>query len=174
MRKRIEELAEGKIPYEQPQVVFSKEKLELEAVEGQTAADSFVVKSENGIRMRGIIYSSSARMECLTNQFEGEEVQIQVQFHADGMSEGDFVTGSFFIVCNGGEYPLAFEVTVTKLYAEASTGKIKNLRDFTKLAKNEWKEAYHIFHSPAFKNILAPKDLKASLLYSGLSKPTVT
>ena len=72
MRKRIEELAEGKIPYEQPQVVFSKEKLELEAVEGQTAADSFVVKSENGIRMRGIIYSSSARSEEHTSELQSQ------------------------------------------------------------------------------------------------------
>ena len=62
MRKRIEELAEGKIPYEQPQVIFSKEKLELEVVEGQTATDSFQIKSENGIRMRGMIYSSNIRM----------------------------------------------------------------------------------------------------------------
>lgn len=174
MRKRIEELAEGKIPYEQPQIVFSKEKLELEVVEGQTAADSFQVKSENGIWMRGIVYSSSARMECLTNPFEGEEAQIQVQFRADGMSEGDCVSGRLCIVCNGGEYPLEFEVTVTRLYAEASTGKIKNLKDFTKLAKSEWKEAYHIFHSPAFRNILSPKDLKASLLYDGLAKPVAT
>lgn len=174
MRKRIEELAEGKIPYEQPQVVFSKEKLELEVIEGQTAADNFQIRSENGIRMRGIIYSSSARMECLTFQFEGEEADIQVQFHADGMSEGETAVGDLYAVCNGGEYQLSFAVTVTRLYAEASTGKIKNLRDFTRLAKSEWKEAYHIFHSPAFKNILTPKELKASLLYEGLSKPTMT
>ncbi len=177
MRKRIEELAEGKIPYEQPRVVFSKEKLELEVVEGQTVTDSFQVKSENGIQMRGIIYASSARMECLTFQFEGEEAQIQVRFRADGMQEGEEAAGNLYVVCNGGEYPLAYTVTVTRLYAEASTGCIKNLRDFTKLAKNEWKEAYHIFHSPAFKNILAPqtpKELKASLLYEGLSRSTVT
>lgn len=124
--------------------------------------------------MRGIVYSSSARMECLTVPFDGEEADIQVQFRADGLSEGEHADGSLYIVCNGGEYPLAFTVTVTRLYPEASTGKIKNLRDFTKLAKCEWKEAFHIFHSPAFKNILAPKDLRASLLYDGLSRPTVT
>ncbi len=174
MRKRIEELAEGKIPYDQPQVVFSKEKLELEVVEGQTATDSFQVRSENGILMRSIIYSSSARMECLTPQFEGVEAQIQVQFHADGMSEGDISVGELYIICNGGEYQLSYAVTVTRLYAEASTGRIKNLRDFAKLAKNEWKEAYHIFHSPAFRNILTPKDLKASLLYEALSSPSIT
>ncbi len=174
MRKRIEELAEGKIPYEYPQVVFSKEKLELEAVEGQSVTDSFQVKSENGIWMRGIIYSSSARMECLTPQFEGEEAEIQVQFRADGMTEGEIAAGELHVVLNGGEYQLSYAVTVTRLYAEASLGKIKNLRDFVKLAKKEWKEAYHIFHSPAFKNILTPKELKAALLYEGLSRSSVT
>ena len=73
MRKRIEELAEGKIPYEYPQAVFSKEKLELEVIEGQTVSESFKIKSENGIRMRGIIYSPNVRLKCLTFQFEGEE-----------------------------------------------------------------------------------------------------
>lgn len=174
MRKRIEELAEGKIPYEHPQIVFSKEKLELEAIEGQSALDSFQVKSENGIWMRGIIYSSSVRMECLTPQFEGEEADIRVQFHADGMAEGEIATGELHFIVNGGEYQLSFAVTVTRLYAEASSGKIKNVRDFTKLAKGEWKEAFHIFHSPAFKNILTPKELKASLLYEGLCRPSAT
>ncbi len=174
MRKRIEELAEGKIPYEYPKIVFSKEKLELEAVEGQSVSDSFQIKSENGIWMRGIIYSSNARMECLTPQFEGEEAEIQVQFRADGMPEGETASGELYVVLNGGEYQLPFSVTVTRLYAEASCGKIKNLRDFVKLAKKEWKEAYHIFHSPAFKNILTPRELKASLLYEGLSRPSIT
>ncbi len=174
MRKRIEELAEGKIPYEHPQVVFSKEKLELEAVEGQAVMESFRIKSENGIWMRGIIYSSSARMECLVPQFEGEEADVQVRFHADGLSEGDIITGELYVICNGGEYQLSFAVTVTRLYAEASTGKIKNLRDFAKLAKQDWKEAFHIFRSTAFKNILGPKDYKASLLYLGLSSTSLT
>lgn len=174
MRKRIEELAEGKIPYDQPQITFSKEKLELEVVEGQSVSDHFRIKSENGIMMRSIIYSSSARMECLTPQFEGLEAEIHVQFHADGMSEGDVSVGDLYIICNGGEYQLSYAVAVTRLYAEASTGKIKNLRDFAKLAKNDWKEAYHIFHSPAFRNILTPKDLKASLLYEALSSPSIT
>ena len=174
MRKRIEELADGKVPYEQPQIVFSKEKLELEVVEGQNVSDSFQIKSENGIMARGIVYSSSARMECLTQQFEGEEADIRVQFTAEGMAEGEISTGELYVVCNGGEYQLSYAVTVTRLYAEASTGKIRNLKDFTKLAQKEWKEAYHIFHSPAFKNILTPKDLKASLLYEGLSRPSIT
>ena len=174
MRKRIEELAEGKIPCKQPQLAFSKEKLELEVVEGQSVSDSFQIKSENGIPMRGIIYSSSTRMECKTPQFQGTEATIRVEFHGGGMTEGEIVTGEFYIVCNGGEFCFSYAVTVTRLYAEASTGKIKNLKDFTSLAMENWEEAYHIFHSPAFKNIINAKDMKAALLYEGLSRQTVT
>ena len=174
MRKRIEELAEGKIPYEQPQLVFSKEKLELEVVEGQKVTESFQIRSQNGLVMRGIVYSSSARMECLTPQFEGEEVLIRVEFTAKGMSEGEIETGSLYVVCNGGEYQLSFAVMAIRLYAEASTGKIKNLNDFAALALENWKESFHVFHSPAFRNLLTPRDLKASLLYQGLGQQAVT
>lgn len=174
MRKRIEELAEGKFPYEQPQVSFSEEILKLEVIEGQAVEDHFQVRSENQIWMRGVVYSSSARMECLTPKFEGMEVSIRVRFDASGMSEGEESSGTFCVVCTGGEYELPYTVSVTKLYAETSIGKIKNLKDFTRLAQMEWKEAYYIFHSPAFKNILPPKALKAALLYDGLSKHTMT
>lgn len=174
MRKRIEELAEGKFLYEQPQVSFSKDTLEIEVIEGQTAEESFQIKSENKIWMRGVVYSSDARMECLTPKYEGLEAAIRVQFHADGMTEGETMSGTFCVVCTGGEYKLKYTVSVTRLYAEASTGKIKNLKDFTRLAQTEWKEAYYIFHSPAFKNILPPKALKAALLYNGLTRHTMT
>ena len=60
--------------------------------------------------MRGIIYSSNPRMECLTPQFEGEEVRIRYQFHSEGLIEGDIQKGEFFIVCNQGEYNLSFVV----------------------------------------------------------------
>lgn len=174
MRKRIEELAEGAVPYEQPQVIFSKEKLELEVIEGQAVTGSFRIKSKNGIQMRGIVYSGNARMECLTPQFESTDAVIEVRFRADGMTEGEIASGDLYVVCNGGEYPFAYVVTVTRLYAQSAAGKVKNLKDFTQLAKTEWKEAYHIFHSPAFKNILPPKEQRMSLLYRGFTDPAAT
>ena len=150
------------------------EKLELEVVEGQKVTESFQIRSQNGLMMRGIVYSSSASMECLTPQFEGEEVLIRVEYTAKGMSEGEIETGSLYVVCNGGEYQISFAVMATRLYAEASTGKIKNLNDFAALAMENWKESFHVFHSPAFRNLLTPKDLKASLLYQGLGQQSVT
>lgn len=116
--------------------------------------------------MRGIIYSSNPRMECLTPQFEGEEVRIRYQFHSEGLIEGDIQKGEFFIVCNQGEYNLSFVVSISRLYADSSFGKIKNLDDFCRLAKENYDEAYRLFYSSNFKNLI--REDKDRILYEGL------
>ena len=130
MRKRIQQLANGKFDNNGPKLSLSTEKIELEALEGKDETGSFVITSTNQVKMRGIIYSSNPRMECLTPQFEGEEVRIRYQFHSEGLIEGDIQKGEFFIVCNQGEYNLSFVVSISRLYADSSFGKIKNLDDF--------------------------------------------
>lgn len=96
MRKRIQQLANGKFDNNGPKLSLSTEKIELEALEGKDETGSFVITSTNQVKMRGIIYSSNPRMECLTPQFEGEEVRIRYQFHSEGLIEGDIQKGEFF------------------------------------------------------------------------------
>ena len=115
MRKRIQQLANGKFDNNGPKLSLSTEKIELEALEGKDETGSFVITSTNQVKMRGIIYSSNPRMECLTPQFEGEEVRIRYQFHSEGLIEGDIQKGEFFIVCNQGEYNLSFVVSISSM-----------------------------------------------------------
>ena len=164
MRKRIQQLANGKFDNNGPKLSLSTEKIELEVLEGKDETGSFVITSTNQVKMRGIIYSSNPRMECLTPQFEGEEVRIRYQFHSEGLIEGDIQKGEFFIVCNQGEYNLSFVVSVSRLYADTSAGRIKNLNDFTGLAKSSAQEAYHLFYSGHFKNILKPSEVRGILI----------
>lgn len=95
MRKRIQQLANGKFDNNGPKLSLSTEKIELEVLEGKDETGSFVITSTNQVKMRGIIYSSNPRMECLTPQFEGEEVRIRYQFHSEGLIEGDIQKGEF-------------------------------------------------------------------------------
>lgn len=166
MRKKIQQLASGKFDYNDPKPSLSTEKIELEVLEGKDETGSFVITSKNHRKMRGIVYSSNSRMECLTPQFEGEEVRIRYQFHSNGLFEGNIQKGDFFIVCNQGEYNLSFVVSVSKLYADSSLGKIKNLNDFVKLAQESPEEAYRLFYSVSFKNLIQEK--KDFILYEGL------
>lgn len=170
MRKRIQQLASGKFDYNGPKISLSTGRIELTVLEGKDKSGDFVITSTNHVKMRGIIYSSDPRMECLTPQFEGEEVRIRYQFHSEGLVEGDIQKGEFCIVCNQGEYNLSFVVFISKHYVESSIGVVKNLSDFTKLARESFEEAYQLFYSQHFKNILNGSDKKENLLYEAIKK----
>ena len=153
MRKRIRQIARGKFEYEKPSLSLPEEELSIQVIEGQEYTGNFTITSTNHVPARGVVYSTSPRMECMTPQFEGEEVRIRYQFHSNGLVEGDIQKGEFCIVINQGEYNLSFVVSVSKLYAESSVGKIKNLSDFARLSENDFEEAFHLFYSGKFKNI---------------------
>ena len=96
MRKRIQQLARGKFQYARPLLSFSADKVDIEVTEGRDYTGDFIITSTNHVPFRGVVYTSDSRMECLTPQFEGEEVRIRYQFHSNGLIEGDIVKGGFF------------------------------------------------------------------------------
>lgn len=168
MRKRIQQLADGTFEYARPLLSFSAEKVEIEVLEGRDSTGDFIITSANHVPMRGAVYASSPRMECLTPQFEGEEVRIRFQFHSNGLVEGDIQKGEFYILCNQCEYNLSFVVSVTRMYADSSIGRIKSLSDFTRLSRANFDEAYRLFYTQNFKNILKAGRGPEALLYEGL------
>lgn len=175
MRKRIRQLARGKFEYDKPSLSILEKELELVVVEGQELSGSFTIASTSHVPIRGVVYSTSPRMECLTPQFEGEEVRIRYQFHSRGLVEGDVEKGSFMIVCNQSEHSLSFCVSVSKLYAETSAGPIKTLQDFACLAREKWDEAYQLFYHKGFSNIIGARETRESMLYRGIvtAKPSM-
>lgn len=174
MRKRIDELAGGRIVCACPVVEFSVSRIEIEVSEGSEFAGEFTITSRNQIPMRGMVYSSNPRMECLTPVFEGEEIRILYKFHSVGLMEGDIQKGEFFVVCNQGEYNLSFVAVIFRQYGDAKSGTIRGLRDFVKLCQTNFKEAKNIFYSPCFLNILKRQNVTERLLYNGIAKGAPT
>lgn len=170
MQKRIDELARGRFSWAEPMVAFSTERIELQILEGRTCQGEFEIKSENALSLRGRVFSSNFRMECLTPRFEGESVRIKYEFHSEGLMEGDIQKGDFYVVLNQAEYNLSFVVTILKPYADTSMGPIRNLKDFTALAQENWEEAKKIFYSSCFKNLLGEKEGSKWMIYQGLSQ----
>ena len=142
MQKRIRQIAAGKFESDQPSLSISDEELFLTVTEGQEYTGEFEITSENHIPVRGIVYSTHPRMECLTPQFEGENIRIRYQFHSKGLVEGQEEKGAFVILCNQSVHSLSFCVSISRLYAQTATGAIRSLSDFTALAKENWQEAY--------------------------------
>lgn len=169
MRARIGQIAAGRFNGTKPILAFSEETIDLSVIEGRSEAGSFVIESTNQIKICGIVYSTNPRMECLNPHFEGEKVRICYQFNSKGLTEGDACEGKFVIVCNQIEYSLSFCARITRLYAEASTGAVKSLDDFTRLAASNWDEAYHLFYNRNFLNTIPYDNVYERLTYEGFA-----
>ena len=169
VRARIGQIAAGRFNGTKPILAFSEETIDLSVIEGRSEAGSFVIKSTNQIKICGIVYSTNPRMECLNPHFEGEKVRIRYQFNSKGLTEGDACEGKFVIVCNQIEYSLSFCARITRLYAEASTGAVKSLDDFTRLAASNWDEAYHLFYNRNFLNTIPYDNVYERLTYEGFA-----
>ena len=169
VQARIGQIAAGRFNGTKPILAFSEETIDLSVIEGRSEAGSFVIESTNQIKICGIVYSTNPRMECLNPHFEGEKVRIRYQFNSKGLTEGDACEGKFVIVCNQIEYSLSFCARITRLYAEASTGAIKSLDDFTRLAASNWDEAYHLFYNRNFLNTIPYDNVYERLTYEGFA-----
>lgn len=169
MRARIGQIAAGRFNGTKPILAFSEETIDLSVIEGRSEAGSFVIESTNQIKICGIVYSTNPRMECLNPHFEGEKVRIRYQFNSKGLTEGDACEGKFVIVCNQIEYSLSFCARITRLYAEASTGAVKSLDDFTRLAASNWDEAYHLFYNRNFLNTIPYGNVYERLTHEGFA-----
>ena len=168
MRKRIKQLARGKFEYSKPELIVSEESVVFSVLEGEAYEGSFTIESAKGTKLRGLVYATHPRMEVLTPQFEGEQVRIRYKFNSFGLNEGLTEKGDFVIICNQVEISLSFCASISKKYAQTSIGPVKNLYDFSCLAKEDWNEAFQLFYSKNFTNIIKPNEVKESMIYRGI------
>lgn len=164
----MQEIAKGNYVYEYPEIVMSDQSLDLVAVEGSNIKGVVKLWTKNNVPIKGIVYTTEGKMALKEQQFEGMSVEISYEFHTEGLIEGNEVTGSFHFVCNGGEYSLPFVVSISKEYARTSVGKVETLGQFLKLAREQYDEAYALFVSPIFSNLIIKDDAKSQLLCQGL------
>ena len=170
----MKQLARGKFEYAKPQLVLSEEKITFEVYEGEDYEGEFSIETTTGSKIRGLVYVTNPRMEVLNSQFDGDKVRIRYQFHTNGLSEGLTEKGDFVIVCNQNEISLSFCASISKKYTESSIGPIKNLYDFSCLAKASWSEAFQLFYHKSFSNLLKQNEIKERMIYQGMiaSKPS--
>lgn len=190
MRGRVEELAQGKITYNTPEIEIDTPLIEINISENENYEGSFVIKSSNSYNIKGVVYTSTYRMECLNSQFIGNEdggcyqnlnsdnsslsASINYKFNSQGLSEGETLNGSFYIISNGGGLNLPFVVNIQRKVMSSSMGRIRNLFHFTNLATSNWSEAYKLFEAPDFKNIFVNNDKRYKYMYLSLTKGIIT
>ena len=174
MRKRMKQLARGKFEYAKPELILSEESIAFEVYEGEVYEGEFTIETNAHAKIRGLVYVTNPRMEVLNPQFDDDKVRIRYQFHTNGLSEGLIEKGDFVIVCNQNEISLSFCASISKKYAQSPIGEIKNLYDFSCLAKENWSEAFQLFYHKSFPNIIKTNEIKERMIYLGMiaAKPS--
>lgn len=168
MKEKITQLSRERFEYELPKIVCSQDKLEIEVETGRIAKGTFVIKNTENRYMKGLLYSSSHLLCLEESSFVGTEAVIAYEFHAEDIRAKDTLRGHISIVSSCGEKELPFEITVLEKYVEAAYGEIRDLFQFTNLAKMNWSQAVSIFKSSDFKEIFLKRDIENRNLYEGL------
>lgn len=170
LREKIEQLAKGRFEYQSPNIVLSEENISLYVEAGKAYEGSFLIKNEENTTMKGVVYSSHERLKIKTNKFVGNENRIEYEFSADYLSAGERVKGEISIVSNCGEITIPFTCEIEIPYCVTTTGKIRDLFEFTNLAKEDLAQALKIFKSKEFVPVFLDKDNKNQRLYYNLVK----
>lgn len=148
---------------------FSCGGLELYVNAGEKTEGSFFINTSDK-DIKGVIYSTDTRMKLSAEQFAGEKCEITYTFATDYLEIGAKVQGMIVVLSNAGEYTLPFCIVVKRPVVESSLGDVKDLFQFTNLAKTNWQEAVDAFYREEFIHIFDVREKEYLPLYQGLSK----
>ena len=168
MKNKIKRLAKGDI--KQPEVQFPETKILMRVGEGEIYQGSFSFQNQGEETIRGLVYPSSYRVHCNEQGFDGNPVNIYFTYDGTGLVPGHVEHGKFTIVCNGGEYEIAFTAIIEKPFVMTAHGKVQSLDDFKKLAFKDFAEAEKLFRSRDFYEILKYEDKRIRVLYDNMRK----
>ena len=170
MKNKIKRLSKGDFHIPQPEIIFPETHITMRVGEGEKYEGSFSLQNQGEGTIRGLVYPSSFRVHCEEQGFDGNPVNIYYTYDGTGLVPGHVEHGKFTIVCNGGEYDIAFTAIIEKPYVMTRYGKIQSLEDFKKLAFRDPAEAEKLFRSRDFYEILKYEDKRIQALYDNMRK----
>ena len=170
MKNKIQRFSKGDFSVEQPEVVFEETNLVMIIGEGEVYRGSFLIKSNNDRKIRGILYPSSFRIHFKDQGFDGVTSRIEFTYDGKGLKPGHVERGKITVVCSGGEYELAFTAIIEKPYVMTTYGKVQSTDDFRKLAIKDFSEAGRLFRSREFYEIVKYENERTFYLYDNMRK----
>lgn len=171
MNGKLDEYNRGNFKYSADKIILSMDKINLEVEYGETYEGVLEISTENDSFIKGIAYSSHEFVKIQDNAFAGvrNSIKYKVVNCAEGQQE---IKGNITIVTNCSEVVVPFNITLGHPKFDSSLGEIRDLFQFTNLAKSEPDEALEIFLSPRFERVLINKDIKTEIIYRSLIKST--
>lgn len=170
LKNKIKKFSKGDFRVVTPEIEFPETSLLLTIGEGEVYKGTFTIKNKKDGNIRGLIYSSSYRMKFKEQGYDGNPVTLHFTYDGRGLKPGHVECGRFTIVCNGGEFDIDFTVLIEKPYIMTSYGKVQNIRDFKKLALQDFSEAQRLFRSRDFYEVIKYEEPRIQALYDNMRK----
>ncbi len=170
MKERINKLARGIVDLACPELRLSDTAYHGIVCAGETLKLDLVLTSENGILLKGLIYSDSPYVTIQKNTFLGLRTRISALVDARSLKDGDHIEGGLCIVSNGGETRLPFSFEVRSYASAELIPGLRTPEDFVKLYQTDGDAALRIFEYDDFVRAPFMNDARFRALYDGLRK----
>ncbi len=174
MKKKIEQLLNGKFEYENPDLLFSQDKIEVTLKAGETMRGELHFGTAQNRQIQGYITSSSRRVVTGSRRFQGTTICIPYGVDGVGMEPGEVLDGWLCFTTNIGEHRIPFHVKTQKEQITSSQGEVFDMEAFCQIARRDFREAYRLFKEKSFSMIMRQETTKEKALYDGLSVQPVT
>lgn len=174
LKKKIEELRKETFVYEQPPLLFSKEKISVTMKAGETRKGELYLGTEDNRKIRGYVTSSSRRIVPGMDRFSGTTVCLPYGVDTVGLNPGDSVKGWLCFTTNIGEYRISFDICTEKEEVQSFCGAVETMEDFCRIGEKDFREAYRIFTDKSFFHIMEKEGEKEKALYQAMSQQPVT
>ena len=170
MKNKIKQFSKGNFRLQKPDIVFPETHICISVGEGEIYQGCFFIENQADGDIRGLVYPSSFRVHFSEQGFEGNPVKVNFTYDSTGLAPGHMEQGKFTVVCNGGEYELAFTAMIEKPFVMTEYGKIQTLSDFKRLAMQDFSEARRLFRARQFYDVLKYEDGRIKNLYDNMRK----
>ena len=170
MKEKVEQYAKGECNVKRPQVVVSTERLQLNIEAGSVYQGTVEAQSVNDQRMKGMVYDNRYLFKIEPHNFIGKSQRIDLTFDASKWERGEKLTGVIYLVTDGGEFRIPYEIEITVPVVETSIGELSDMFQFASLAEGNWNEAVRIFASPEFKRTFLEREPMYTKVYESLTK----
>lgn len=172
MKEKITQFSRGNFEFELPKVILSDEQITVEVEQGSSYYGCFTITTQEHIDIKGLVYSSSRLLRITDEQFRGDENVIRYKFKASGLQVHDEEEGIITCITSIGEFEIPFHFRVIPPYCLTNKGEIKDLDEFTNLAKEDPVTALSLFKSNEFANVFLEKEVTYRTIYYTLMKST--
>lgn len=174
MKRRMEQLVNGRFEYEVPPLVVTEPEVTLTLDEGKNYRGELHVGAADGRKIKGYALSDHPRIVLAHESFSGSACTVVYGIDTTGLTDGDSVCGNVVLGTGLEEKIIPVAVRIRHREIRSTAGEIRNLDDFAHLASRDFREAFSVFTGDSFAALMQQQEEGLRSLYQGLSRNPVT